>query len=300
MFVFNRYFKNNNFSLLFLHFKIIYIVLKKFKLIIKVFIMQICKITKHDLRNVVLIFIFFTVLLIISTNNIILQSTDENSKWCSWSNNKALHDYDASKSETVAKYIDFMKELNVTYFLGHGSALGSIRNHGFIPRDKDVDINIPIWLNQHIFHCNQYVKFSSDIHNRKCYLYVRPYVKLCNKHRIDYMKMFKKYAEKITNKKIDYFECKIWGNFKYTSCWTFKENGLYLDLFFLLGTEYTYNEIDICKCHFSGIDTYCLERNPKDMFKSYGRDYLKPKNYSGDCGYSLVTLTQNNSEIITV
>lgn len=239
-------------------------------------------------------------MLIISTNNRILESTKEKSKWCSWSNNKPLYNYDSRKSETIAKYINLLKKMNVTYFLGHGSALGSLRNHGFIPHDRDVDIMVPIWLNQHIFHCNKYIKFNSDIHNRKCYVYVRPYVELCNKHRIDFMMMFKEYTEKILNKTIDYYKCSKWGVFKYTSCWLFKENKIFLDIFFLLGNEYTYDEIDICKCHFSGIDSYCLERNPQDMFKSYGRDFLKPMGYSGDCKYTLVKLTQNNSEIITV
>lgn len=46
--------------------------------------------------------------------------------------------------------LDMMKELdsvfkenNIRYYLGGGSALGSIRHNGFIPWDEDMDINMP-------------------------------------------------------------------------------------------------------------------------------------------------------------
>ena len=45
--------------------------------------------------------------------------------------------------------LDMMKELdeifqknNIEYYLGGGSALGSIRHKGFIPWDEDMDINM--------------------------------------------------------------------------------------------------------------------------------------------------------------
>ena len=38
---------------------------------------------------------------------------------------------------------EYFKEHDIHYYLGGGSALGSIRHQGFIPWDEDMDINMP-------------------------------------------------------------------------------------------------------------------------------------------------------------
>lgn len=45
--------------------------------------------------------------------------------------------------ELLKKFVEICEKLNLTYFLVCGTALGSVKYHGFIPWDDDIDVALP-------------------------------------------------------------------------------------------------------------------------------------------------------------
>lgn len=216
---------------------------------------------------------------------------------CNWFNKYKKDNYDANKTVTINKYIRILKQLNVNFFLGFGSELGSYRNNGIIKNDHDVDVLIPTWMNFNIFKCNIYIEYKPS----KCKIYTTPKYRLCNKTRFDLLMIFKEYVEKRLNKRIDY-RCRKWGRFGYTSCWMLSENKIFLDVWVIIGTEYVYSDIKICKCIFSTNIVNCNENSLYNIIKLYGKDYNIPnKKGTGEviCN-TIVNPNSNNSKIKSI
>lgn len=194
----------------------------------------------------------------------------ERTSFCQW---KVFYSntYDKNRSKIVKYYIDFLKKMKIVYFLGFGSELGAIRNGGLIWKDHDMDIIIPIWLNYRIFKCNKYIFY----YPAKCNIYTQKEVKVCNKTKYDYMIILKEYIENIVGEKVDY-NCRLWGKYGYTSCWIFYKSNIFLDLWILIGNEYIYQNINICKCKFSKYITYCAKNAIKNVYRMYGEKWHIP------------------------
>lgn len=212
-----------------------------------------------------------------------------NIPFCKW---KVLENntFDKSKSKIVRSYFNMLKKLNVVYFLGFGSELGALRNGGVIKNDHDVDVIIPIWLNYNIFKCNEYISYYPT----KCKIYSSIGTKVCNSTKHKYMIMFREYIHKKVKRNI-YYNCRIWGKYGYTSCWMMLEKGFFLDIWIMIGNEYFYQQIDICKCNFSLSSSFCTENAIENSIKLYGDKWNIPvKKGSGEINCNVV-LSPNNS-----
>lgn len=73
-------------------------------------------------------------------------------------------------------------------------------------------------------------------------------------------------------------------------------NGFFLDVWILIGNEYFYHNILICKCIFSNTITYCTEKCNLNAFKLYGdKWYILVIKGSGEKHYKIVLYPNNNN-----
>lgn len=242
--------------------------------------------------NIVNIFVFFIILIILKI--IVKPYYDEYNYMCKWYNNNIIGNYDRNKTYTLKKYFSILKRLNIHYFLGFGSELGCYRDVGIIKNDHDVDIIIPIWMNYNIFKCNRYIDFKPH----KCKIYTYPSYKICNKTRYDFLMMFKDYIEIKLNRKVDY-KCRSWGKFGYTSCWMFSEKKIFMDVWVIIGTEYVYSDIKLCKCLFSKSIVNCNENSLEYIIKLYGKKYYLPNTRgTGEVICNIILNPNDNNSVI--
>lgn len=189
---------------------------------------------------------------------------------CIWDIDYAIMQYDVNRKEECKSVLHFLNILNITYFFGEGSALGAYRNHGVIYKDHDYDIIIPVWMNYHIFKCNEYYTINRTYGIMEYFLSDK--YKLCNYTRkklydilIDYIHNYSNYSHlKIL--------CRKWNIFNYTSC-LFQFGSTEIDLWLILGNEYAYENIEICKCEFCNYYGFCLTTTPVVVKNCYGSDY---------------------------
>lgn len=168
-----------------------------------------------------------------------------------------------------------------------------MRNGGVIENDHDVDVIVPIWLNYKIFKCRDYILYYPN----RCKIYSNITSKVCNKTKYDYMIIFKNYVKKSLKQDM-YYNCKIW-RYGYTSCWMMLNNGFFLDVWILIGNEYFYHNIQICKCIFSNTITYCTENAIINAIKLYGdKWYIPVIKGSGEKHCKIVLYPNNNNSII--
>lgn len=240
---------------------------------------------KHIWWFIIVIILFFNYYLFIFSTKI--------KSYCRW---KILYTntYDKNRSKIINYYFNLLNNLKIVYFLGFGSELGAIRNGGLIRRDHDIDIMIPIWLNYRIFMCNEYIYYFPT----KCNIYSQKEAKVCNKTKHDYMIIFRNYIENIIRGKIDY-NCRLWGKYGYTSCWILNKNNFFLDLWILIGNEYIYHNIKLCKCKFSNFITNCDENSKKNVYKMYGENWYIPiKRGSGEKHCNVILYPNNSNSIL--
>lgn len=96
------------------------------------------------------------------------------------------------------------------------------------------------------------------------------------------MMILKNYIENKNKSKI-YYKCTYFKIYGYTSCWMFYTKYLFLDIWILLGNEYVYDNIYICKCMFSNSVTYCTQNALNNIIRLYGMNYSIPiKRGSGE------------------
>lgn len=136
-------------------------------------------------------------------------------------------------------------------------------------------------MNSHIFKCKDYINISR-IHGEREYFLSNKY-RVCGKDRKDYFDILINYVHNFSNYKVIKFICKKWNIFNYTSCHMPYENTV-IDIFLILGNEYAYKNINICKCKFCNAYGYCLSDTPIIVRKQYGNDFFiyKDRNKGGN------------------
>lgn len=201
--------------------------------------------------------------------------------FCNWDINYATMTYDINRKYECHKVLNFLKDLNITYFLGEGSALGAYRNHGVILKDHDYDIIIPIWMNSHIFNCKEYYTINRTDKNMEYFLASNH--KLCNNSRKIFYDILNNYITSNSNYKHLKMVCRKWNVFNYTSCLISFET-TEIDMWVILGNEYSYSTIDICRCEYCNYYSYCLKITPTIVRNMYGNDYYiyKERNKGGN------------------
>lgn len=65
---------------------------------------------------------------------------------CSWAH--PPYKYFPSTDSRFVAFVRLLNEMGIVFWLNHGSLLGAYRHGGGIPGDADMDIVIPVWLNE--------------------------------------------------------------------------------------------------------------------------------------------------------
>lgn len=225
--------------------------------------------------------IIFTPLLFLLLKSLYYKFSKINNNFCRWDINYPVMDYDINRRKECNNILHFLNILNITYFLGEGSALGAYRNHGVIYKDHDYDIIIPVWMNYHIFKCHEYYLINRTKGNMDYFLSEN--YKLCNYTRKNLFDILIKYIHLFSDYKYIKINCRKWSVFNYTSC-LFPFEKTEIDLWLILGNEYSYKKIEICKCKFCNNFGYCLTTTPNYVRNAYGNDYyiFKERNKGGN------------------
>lgn len=136
----------------------------------------------------------------------------------------------------------------------------------------DIDVVIPIWLNPHIFGCNEYEKVTSKEFDKMNILLDENYT-ICDHNRKYYSDILCKYLKDQKN---------VTGN-----CWSKNihvslSRNVLTDIWIFISEESVYRDISICKCDFCGLESYALEKTIEYSKKYYGNDCMTVhKRYKG-------------------
>lgn len=191
-------------------------------------------------------------------------------EYCKWDINHAILKYDIRRKIECLSILKFLNILNITYFFGEGSALGAYRNHGVLYKDHDYDIIIPVWMNYHIFKCNEHFIIKRTNGNMDYFLSDK--YKICNNTRKNLYDTLNKYINSNSLYRFLKMKCRKWNVFNYTSC-LLPFGKTEIDLWLILGNEYSYETIEICKCKFCDYYGFCLTSTPVVVRNTYGKDY---------------------------
>lgn len=195
---------------------------------------------------------------------------------CGWKsiNHRKLND---SIKKSCDILLDGVKNLNVAYFIGFGTELQAYRDGFLNYMDHDIDIMVPIWLNQHIFGCNEYKSVNQTKWNNTS-IKISDKYKICNNSFSYYQKMFHRYIRSL---KIKDFRHVL----RYPPNIQIHMDGVYgkyyLDTWLMISNEWTYRDIDICECEFCGRSVKCLQNPLKSILINYGRDWMITKSKPG-------------------
>lgn len=195
---------------------------------------------------------------------------------CPWKsiNQRKLND---STKKSCDILLDGVENLKVTYFIGFGTELQAYRDGYLNYKDHDIDIMVPIWLNQHIFGCNEYKSVNPKKWNNTSIKITDNY-KVCNNSFSYYQRKFQKYIKSLKIKdfkhvlryprNIQIHLSPLYGKY-------------YLDTWLMISNEWTYRDIDFCECKFCGRNVKCLKNPIKSILINYGRDWMITKSKPG-------------------
>lgn len=200
---------------------------------------------------------------------------------CYWSYRNFKRKYDLSSRNQCAKLMNIANSLNITYFLGMGSELQAYRNGGIIKGDHDIDIILPIWLNQHIFDCSVYIPINRQKYKKNSVVFDHSYEQ-CGRRKRHYHHRFVRYLNQLNG--LSPFTVKLCRDT--TQIW-FNNTQPFLDFWMFLSNEFVYDNISICKCEFCGVQTYCMKDAVKYITKNYGADFMTPKKIPNDPPYTI-------------
>lgn len=203
---------------------------------------------------------------------------------CNW---KVLQPKNVSIDEeyvNTTKYINILNELNVFYYLSFGSELAAYRDGSKKKDDHDIDLNIPVWKNYNIFHCNYYDKLNDSLfYNKNVHLYEN--YTICGKKRKYYINLMEKYLLKKWKK----YQVKINTNplslhvYLYYNPNSFP---LHYDFFICLSNEYVYRDLNLCVTHFQ--NTLAIApSDPHPHLQLFYGNYLIPSGRQSSEGFAI-------------
>lgn len=173
-------------------------------------------------------------------------------------------------TEMLRSFDEICRKYNLNYWCVGGTFIGTVRHHGWIPYDGDVDVCM-LDTDYEIF-CSKVNELSSDIwlqsvKTDSLYKSVLPKIRHLHSYYSDYLS-----SKSHTGLQIDIFLYKQIKNdlisLFYNPSITSSRNWCYPDIF-----NMKYNEIfPLCDGKFEGIDVY-LPNNYKDFSIKYWGDY---------------------------
>lgn len=171
------------------------------------------------------------------------------------------------------KLIDGIEKMNINYFIGFGTLLQAYRDGDIDYKDHDLDIMIPIWLNRHIFGCNEYKPVNSKKYNNVSVKLTNNY-QLCNKNFSYYQRTFEQYVRSLKIKEVKFVVRYTRNTCVYLAGLIDK---IYIDTWLMISNEFAYRDIDICDCELCGRMVKCLRNPIPSILIDYGYDWMIPK-----------------------
>lgn len=229
-----------------------------------------------------LYYIKFTIIIILFIYNILYSNVSILHRYakCKW---KVLKPQNISNDEEyimTTKYIDILNSLNIFYYLSFGSELAAFRDGSRRKDDSDVDINIPIWKNYNIFHCNHYNKLNDSLfYNKNVHLHEN--YTLCGKSRKYYISIMENYLISKWKKykiKINKYQLSMHVYFNYNPT----SFPLHLDFFICMSNEYVYRDLNLCITNFQNT-LAVIHTNPHLHLRLlYGNYLIKSQRHASD------------------
>lgn len=237
-----------------------------------------------------MLFYMFIIILVICTIVLTYNYFDSNDnilnkfKTCKW---KVIQPRNMSIDEeyvNTTKYINILNELNIFYYLAFGSELAAYRDGNKRKDDHDIDVNIPVWKNYNIFHCNYYEKLNDSLfYNKNVHLYENYTV--CGKNRKYYIDIMEQYLLNQWKK----YEVKINTNplsmhvYLYYNPTSFP---LHYDFSICLSNEYVYRDLNLCVSHFQNT-LAIVPSDPHPHLQLLYGNYLVPSYRQSSEGYNI-------------
>jgi hypothetical protein len=203
---------------------------------------------------------------------------------CSWAAGPFRYLPQEPPKTAFVDVLRFYNYIGLRYVLFRGTALGAIRNGGMIPADGDFDLDVPIWLNTQFFPsdwiCSDFGEASVRFvkHDPKD----RNNWKLCGRTYATWLQEFGKALQKIQK------DIMASGKGPIPALWTktllanrpwggYRVFGI-SDLQFVfehtrITRGATTGQGGICRCLWSGYESYCIEEDWERMEAIYGQDW---------------------------
>lgn len=184
----------------------------------------------------------------------------------------------------TTKYINILNELKIFYYLSFGSELAAFRDGCKKKNDHDVDINIPVWRNYKIFHCNYYDKLNDSMFYNKNVHLCDNYT-ICGKNRRNYINIMKKYIMKKWKKYnilVNTFPLSmhVYLNYNPTSF------PLHYDFWICMANEYVYRDLNLCITHFQNTLAIVPSNPHPHLQLLYGNYLIRNKRIASE-GYTI-------------
>lgn len=132
--------------------------------------------------------------------------------------------------------------------MSFGSELAAYRDGSRRKDDTDLDINIPVWKNYNIFHCNYYEELNYSLFSNKN-VHLHENYTLCKYKRKYYISVMEKYLKnkwKMYNIKINKHRLSM-HVYLYYNIISFP---LHFDFFICMSNEFVYRDLKLCVTNF--------------------------------------------------
>jgi len=178
--------------------------------------------------------------------------------------------FDYEQDDAWDDTLTFFNDLNITYALWNGAALGALRNRGKIPLDGDIDLIIPIYLNFWTDECMEAVSARPYPPNTEAY---------CGGNRDYWTDVVREWLQSVVNEQPELSQDRhisisrrSFGGFRFSGF------GVGVDVIVSI-EDHKFNQDThpVCRCPMGDtVWSFCFESQHKEMRAYYGDDYLVP------------------------